>query len=271
LLVADWQLLLISTQRKDAVIIQKCWNLFGIFYFFNLIKLLVLPETKQPILRLYFLVLENFRLYLSRFYLNTNPIYRYVLSDLFLATTHQLHHFTPFEQFRHKFIRIPILDLAFHTDISQTIFAFFVGKNVVIVEVIFATLRALKWQYVIFKLMSSFMRANEPLNSFGHVILDGFCFFYFWKYFASGLKIVPNIAHLRNRAEDWPLHLINKMAKLIRTLNELSFGLVYNLKLNLAYNFLIEFDVDQDIVSAFFESVFNSDNFNFFRIVVTDM
>ena len=91
------------------------------------------------------------------------------------------------------------------------------------------------------------------------------------KYFASGLKIVPNTAHLRNRAEDRPLQLINKMAKFIRTLNELSFGLVYNLKLNLAYNFLIEFDVDQDIVSAFFESVFNSDNFNFFRIVVTDM
>jgi len=61
------------------------------------------------------------------------------------------------------------------------------------------------------------------------------------------------------------------MAKLIRTLNELSFGLVYNLKLNLAYNFLIELDVDQDIVSAFFESVFDSYNFNFFGIVVTDM
>ena len=61
------------------------------------------------------------------------------------------------------------------------------------------------------------------------------------------------------------------MRKTVRALNKFSLGLAYHFKLNFTDNFIIEPDINQNIVSTLPESIFNSNNFHFLGICIADV
>ena len=61
------------------------------------------------------------------------------------------------------------------------------------------------------------------------------------------------------------------MRKTIRALNKFGFRLTYHFKLNFTDNFIVESDINQNIVSSFPEPVFDSHNFHFLGIGIADV
>jgi hypothetical protein len=86
----------------------------------------------------------------------------------------------------------------------------------------------------------------------------------------SSLQIIPNIAKLRNRAEDGALHFIDVMSEAIGTLYEFALGLVDDFQLNLANDQIVEFHIHEDIVGALFEPILYSNDLHLFRIYIAD-
>ena len=91
------------------------------------------------------------------------------------------------------------------------------------------------------------------------------------KSFGSRFKIVPDITHLRQRTKNWPFELINVVRKAIRALNKFGFWFAYHFKLNFTDNFVVEPDINQNIVSSFPEPIFDSNNFHFLGIWIADV
>jgi hypothetical protein len=78
-------------------------------------------------------------------------------------------------------------------------------------------------------------------------------------HFGARIKVHPYTAHFRDGAEFGSLELVDKVAEIIGTFSKTGmsdFGLY--LQLDLGCKFIIEADVDQEIVGTCFEAIFDS-------------
>ena len=133
------------------------------------------------------------------------------------------------------------------------------------------TQSAFKGQKECLKIMLMVILARGGLDCISLIELCFLRFNHFVKCFGSWLIIVPNAADLRNRPKNRSFELINVVRKVIWALNKLVFWFVDDLQLDLTDNFVVEPDIDQDIICSFTESIFYPDDLHLFGVCLADV
>ena len=87
-----------------------------------------------------------------------------------------------------------------------------------------------------------------------------FLFNHFDKCIRSFVTCFPNAAHLQNWSKLSSLEFVNVMIYFVRTSHEIRVSSIDS-DLNLTVDLIVEFDVDHNVVSRLFESVFYPDDF----------
>ena len=85
-------------------------------------------------------------------------------------------------------------------------------------------------------------------------------FYHFDERIRSFFTCSPNAAHLQNGSELGSFEFVNVMVYFVRAIHEIRVGSIDS-DLNLTVDLIVEFDVDHNVVSRLFESVFYPDDF----------
>jgi hypothetical protein len=80
--------------------------------------------------------------------------------------------------------------------------------------------------------------------------------------------VSPDTAHFHERSELSPFQFVNKVINFVGTTHKFRLRSV-DCDLDLAVNNVVKFGIDQDVMGSLFEPVFDSDDFEFVRNLIT--
>ena len=85
----------------------------------------------------------------------------------------------------------------------------------------------------------------------------------------SLIEVIPDATKFSQRAEVWSFQLVQIMMKIVTAFDEI-WRIALYCKLYFTSDWVIELEINENIIGAFFQPIFNSDNFEFFRILFAE-
>lgn len=254
---------------KDAVVLKKVGDFLSRLYSFDLVEGLVWIDAQQPIFGLNLHVHENLDFNFLGLYLDAYSLTWNGFTGQFGAGFFEGLVFLLLEYFVLQLIAAHFPNLAVHAVLERTGWAVFVGKDIVAVEVALAAQTALEGQDILLEEMPFGRGAGGDCHGLREV---GFFFFgdEFVEGFGAYVEVVPDVAEFWDGSEDGPLEFVDEVAEGVGALDELGFGLVDHFQLDLANYFVVEPDVQQDVVCALPKPVLYSDYFHPFGVTVAN-